>query len=262
MERLTDMLRRWYQHPHEYWSRRLLTVYLALVPGSLFAVSLNLVPPDARWFGGVLLGLLGLVALIWLWEAVGRVALTPTLTILCGSTLIEYIGATTEQPFGSYDYSAVLGYRIAAVVPAVIPLAWLMVMYGAWCMVTLFAPALPRWQHAIASGAVVALFDLQIEPTAVHINGYWQWHVDGFYYGVPFQNFVAWFVVGTVFAAVADPMLRGARRAGASLLPIVGMAGSAVLFIAMNSIGGYYAASLLSILMLGALTWRLQTLTR
>lgn len=134
-----------------------------------------------------------------------------------------------------------------------IPFAWLMVIYGTWSAVNLAGLLPSRGLRAVATGAAVAIFDIQIEPTATHINGYWRWDVPGFFYGVPAQNFIAWCVVGIAFAYVTDSALIRARTLGASRLPVAALAGSCVMFLVMNSKGGYWWASAVSVVSLVAM---------
>jgi putative membrane protein len=229
--------------------------YVALFPGSILSVAFGLVPPESRWFGGVLLMFQGVSLIAWLWNAIGRASLIPTAIILIGSFAVEYIGATTDFPFGPYDYTAVLGYRVAGIVPLVIMFAWVMATYGAWMVASLLPFAQKHVTRGILTGAIVALFDLQIEPVAVHIHGYWEWHASGLYYGVPSVNFLGWFVVGTIFSWCIDRPLRFAQNVGASRLPILAIGGSCVMFLVMNGVAGHWVAMLLSVFSVGALFW-------
>ena len=255
MDRIRNFWRNTVWNHPERPARLVFLLYVALFPGSLVSVAFNLVPPSDRWFGGVLMSIQGIALVLWLWHAIGRASLFPSLVVLIGSFLVEYIGATTDVPFGAYDYTTVLGYRIAHTVPLVILFAWIMVTYGAWYIAALLPILQARWTRAILTGAIVALFDLQIEPVAVIIHGYWQWQDVGPYYGVPLVNFLGWYVVGMVFSWITDPALLAAKRANASLLPILALSGSCVMFLVMNSVAGHWLAATFSVFSIGGLVW-------
>src|SRR6266508_736030 len=65
----------------------------------------------------------------WGWRATVRVILV----VLAGSWVVEWIGSSTDIPFGAYDYTPVLQPQLAQV-PLLIPLAWLMMLPAAWAV--------------------------------------------------------------------------------------------------------------------------------
>ncbi len=243
-----------WNHP-ERVARLIFLLYVLVFPGSLISVAFGFVTPETRWFGGVLLSIQGIALLAWLWHAIGRASVLPSLTILIGSCVVEYLGATTDVIFGPYDYTGVLGVRVAGIVPLAILFAWIMATYGSWMIVDGLPLHLSRVQRAVLTGAVITVFDIQIEPVAVIIHEYWVWYADGWYYGVPFQNFVAWFVVGFIFSLLVDTPLRTARARGASRLPLIAIGGSCVMFLVMNGVAGHLIAVVLSIVMIGVIVW-------
>lgn len=246
--------RRVWNHP-ERVARLIFLLYVMVFPGSLISVAFGLVTPETRWFGGLLMTVQGLALLAWLWHAIGRASVGPSLIVLVGSCLVEYLGATTDVLFGPYDYTDVLGYRLAGIVPVAILFAWIMATYGSWMIVDSLPLQLTRLQRAILTGTAITIFDFQIEPVAVIIHEYWVWYADGFYYGVPVQNFVAWFVVGFVFSLVVDTPLRKARAHGASRLPLLAIGGSCVMFLVMNGVAGHLFAAVLACGMLAVIAW-------
>lgn len=255
MDRMRNLWLTTIWNHRERTARLVFLVYAGLFPGSILSVAFNLVPPEDRWFGGVLMTLQGISLMLWLWHAIGSASIIPSAVVLIGSFGVEYIGATTDFPFGAYDYTAVLGYRVADTVPVVILFAWIMATYGAWSIAARCSFTAKRWVRALMTGAVVALFDLQIEPVAVIIHGYWEWHDVGPYYGVPLVNFLGWFVVGTAFSWLTDNALRAAQKSGASRLPILALGGSCVMFLVMNGVAGHGVAALLSVVSLIGLVW-------
>ncbi len=243
-----------WQH-RERTARLIFLLYLLIYPGSIISVAFGLVPPESRWFGGVLMIFQGLSLIFWLWHAIGRASFVPNMIVLIGSFIVEYAGATTDVLFGPYDYTDVLGFRIGGVVPVVILFAWIMATYGAWMVAAALPVHSTRLKRALMTGVVIAVFDLQIEPVAVLIHGYWVWDIAGFYYGVPLQNFFGWFAVGVLFSLLVDTPLLSALRRGASRLPLLAFGGSCVMFLVMNAVAGHWIAASISLCTLAGLVW-------
>ena len=246
-----------WHHP-ERWARFVFLLYMALLPGSILTLLFGEIPDNARGFGGVLLLLQGVSIGLWLHTWLGRSAWWPIIIIALGAWAVEHVGATYDVPFGAYDYTLVLGPMIFATVPVVIVFAWLMVIAGAWQSVITLNPLATWWVRCVGTGLIVMVFDIQIEPVATHINGYWVWHDTGPYYGVPTVNFAGWWLVGFVLACATDRWLR--RIPGhASRLPIVSMLSSSVLFAVMTYTDGYFVATLLSVATLVGAWWWYQS---
>jgi uncharacterized membrane protein len=119
----------------------------------------------------------------------------------------EAIGTTTGFPFGEYWYADSLGPKIGPV-PAVIPLAWLMMAYP----VLLAARRVSGnrlWQIGYAA-ALLTAWDLFLDPQMVSA-GHWVWQDSGASLpgipGIPIQNFAGWFLVGLVLFGLATALL-------------------------------------------------------
>lgn len=258
-------LQRWWNthlwHHPERWARLVFLMYMALLPGSILTLLFGEIPSNARGFGGILLVIQGVSIALWLGAWLGRAAWWPILLVALGAWGVEHVGATYDVPFGAYDYTTVLGPMLFATVPVVIVFAWLMVIAAAWqSTITLF-PQANWWLRCVGTGVVVMLFDIQIEPVATHINGYWVWHDTGPYYGVPTVNFAGWWLVGFTLATMTDRWLRRIPTQ-ASMLPIVSMLTSSVLFAVMTLKEGYGIAAFLSIATLVGAWWYQRRLQR
>ena len=128
--------------------------------------------------------------------------------ILAGSAALEWIGATTGYPFGSYRYTDNFGWRLGGVLPVTIPLAWLIVVLcGRY--VTLWAlPAAARWQIALGVACIALLTDLNLEFVAWKVRAYWVWypHLPTTPPAwPPWQNYLSWFAFSFAFAWVLPP---------------------------------------------------------
>ncbi len=124
------------------------------------------------------------------------------------SLLVEFSGALLGFPFGSHEYSANLGPRMFGLVPFAVPLSWWVIVWPLHCLV--HSAQAGRGSMVLvpvitAFWAVVA--DMLIEPGATLVRGYWEWETEGFYYGVPWTNFLSWFVIAFVLSFAAQVLL-------------------------------------------------------
>ncbi len=119
-----------------------------------------------------------------------RAALTGACIIIAGSGAVEWIGATTGQPFGSYEYvSDRFGWRIFGVLPFTIPLAWFTILGCGHSLACLIFRTRPRLLCALVTAVIATGLDWVMEPFAWLVKGYWVWNTPA----VPVQNYAAWF---------------------------------------------------------------------
>jgi uncharacterized membrane protein len=129
----------------------------------------------------------------------------------------ELAGTNIGLPFGAYEYTQMLGYRILGDVPYAIPLSWTYMLYCCVAMAGRFPSLASRpWRWAMVAGAMLTAWDVGLE---VHMTSiappHWVWLHDampawlpawltrGVFYGMPLINWVGWFVTATVIARVA-----------------------------------------------------------
>lgn len=243
------------RHHPERWAFVVALVYVCVFPGTVVVVALDRVPADGAFFGGILLALQGLSVALWLWARLHMRSLFVILFIMTVAGVVEYVGATQDIPFGAYDYTDTLGWRVAGVVPFVILFAWLLSTTATWLCAFLVLPTAPSWQRAALAGVCIVLFDLQIEPVATIIFPYWVWHDTGPYYGVPWLNFVGWWLTGTGMAWACDRLLRYAVTAAPppTALPIWHLCACMSLFLVMNARAGHWIAVAVTIGTLSAI---------
>jgi putative membrane protein len=127
------------------------------------------------------------------------------------SAAAELTGTKTGWPFGGYEYTDFLGYKLLDRVPYTIPLSWFYMGFAGYLLALKVVqsrglrPAAPL---AILFGAwLLTAWDLVLDPamasprmTSIH---FWTWHEHGAYFGMPLRNFVGWFGTGAAFIAVA-----------------------------------------------------------
>lgn len=136
------------------------------------------------------------------------------------SLAFESLGVLTGWPFGAYGYSHILGWKIFGLVPAIIPLAWFMMMYSTHCLVNVIAgasrgemeraatPGGAAWL-ALLSAVAMTAWDLSLDPEMVR-RGAWAWETPGPYFGIPLSNYAGWLL--TTFVVFLLYRLYALRR--------------------------------------------------
>ena len=143
----------------------------------------------------------------------GRRAALAGGTTAVATTAVERVGTLTGVPFGRYAYSAALKPQIAHV-PAIVPLAWFAM--GLPARETAHAALGPRSTpvtRSLLGAAALTAWDLFLDPQMVG-EGYWAWARRGAYRGIPFTNYLGWFVTGIGVMALLEVALPPAADAG------------------------------------------------
>lgn len=120
----------------------------------------------------------------------------------------ESLSIATGFPFGNYHYTEKLGPKLGTV-PLLIMPAYFGVCYISWLMARLILDhgrATGRTSGLMAmtltASFVMVMWDVSMDPSRATVSHAWIWHDGGAYFGVPFQNFVGWFLcVATIFFA-------------------------------------------------------------
>ncbi len=111
---------------------------------------------------------------------------TFVLVFLLGFT-VEQIGVHSGFIFGSYSYSSHLGLSFYGV-PLIIGINWTVLSIGAWHISKKIHTN--KWVNIIIASLLMVLFDIAMEPTAIHLN-YWKWSNGT----IPLYNYISWFFV-------------------------------------------------------------------
>lgn len=173
-------------------------------------------PDRLRFANGVFLMLFGLYAIVFYVQGANRwrVMIGALLVGMAGFAA-EFVGLQTGFPFGAYNYTNTLGLAVFEV-PLAIGFAWIGVTLTSALLASgadlgdteKYSPLVGRFgwvghkvRRALATGAWALLLDLVLDPTAA-ARGMWLWESQqGFaLYGVPWQNFVSWFVLAAIFS--------------------------------------------------------------
>jgi putative membrane protein len=156
-----------------------------------------------------------------------------TLVTIGGALLVEGLGLRTGHPFGEYAYDDTLGPSVWDV-PAVVPLAWLMMAYPCLLLGRLLATRLAVAANRRRSGRgtrrrrrasvllvaplggwAMTAWDVFVDPQMV-AAGHWTWRhpepgLPGTT-GVPLTNAVGWLVAATCLIALLHLVLPASRR--------------------------------------------------
>lgn len=107
--------------------------------------------------------------------------------------LSEIIGVITSFPYGGYEYTDKLGYKLFDV-PLVLVCAWIIVSSFALDLISFLKIKKIFFPFIFAS--ITTYYDLLIDPLMSGPLGYWVWNNEpGGFYGVPLENFFGWFLV-------------------------------------------------------------------
>ncbi|PYE53581.1 carotenoid biosynthesis protein [Deinococcus yavapaiensis] len=225
------------------WLRRNVEPWMVLVAVSaLLRVPVPLWPEGFALIATAQTVLLALAALSWAWKRVGRRALLLFAACFVLGLAVEIAGSRAGFLFGSYDYDPP-GPKVLGV-PLLVPLGW-------WWM-TLAALALSNGKPVLAGALMVAL-DVGLEPLMT-TYGFWSWAPGGTsYYGVPWTNFLGWFVVGALLSWLIlrlTPIVltRGTTFRVAYLVELFFLPAGLLLL-------GKFGAALLTLVLMGGGAW-------
>jgi putative membrane protein len=158
---------------------------------------------------GMVLGALAMLAF-----GLARLGARRTLLFFAAACLIsasaELTGTKTGWPFGGYEYTNFLGYKLLGRVPFPIPLSWFYMGFASLLLADSIAAA-RGWRNRTLWSIVLAAYlltawDLVLDPSMaapqLQYIHFWVWHEHGPYFGMPLRNLAGWFGTGLLFIAV------------------------------------------------------------
>ncbi len=155
-------------------------------------------------FGALAMAAWGVVALGWRKTAIFFVV---SYTLSLG---FELFGTGTGWPFGNYEYTSFLGYKVLDRVPYTIPLSWFYMGFASYLLGAFVADRLGVRRMTLWTVLLGAWFltvwDLVLDPAMAHESlrvQFWIWDETGPYFGMPIKNFIGWTVTGLVFMALS-----------------------------------------------------------
>jgi putative membrane protein len=111
---------------------------------------------------------------------------------------VETVGVATGFPYGPFYYGDALGYKLAGLVPYLLPVSYAPLVVGA---VAATWGASRAHLHILAAALLLVLMDCVLDPGAASL-GFWVWPEGGTYYGVPLSNYAGWLLSGVLAAAI------------------------------------------------------------
>jgi putative membrane protein len=198
------------------------------------------------WTTTIFLGLQSLILFLVLTKAsdIFKASVLASLILLL-SYLIEYIGVTTGQPFGSYNYTGALPPLISGVPPG-ITFAWFSVTVSSYMLTAYLYGKAGILSASFISSVLILATDILLEPFASFINDFWQWDMEI----IPFQNFVSWLVIGFLFSLMISVFIKPEKlRASAQSfknIPYIVFAVNTFTFLILNLSHGYFLLSVIA----------------
>lgn len=127
----------------------------------------------------------------------------------------ELVGTGYGWPFGNYEYTDFLGYKVLGRVPYSIPLSWFYMGFASYllgrALVQRFGWPRPALMSVLAGAGLLVVWDLVLDPAMAHDDvrvSFWIWDETGPYFGMPLINFLGWGLTGLIFMAVARILWR------------------------------------------------------
>ncbi len=127
----------------------------------------------------------------------------------------ELVGTGYGWPFGNYEYTDFLGYKVLGRVPYSIPLSWFYMGFASYllgrALVQRFGWPRPALMSVLTGAGLLVVWDLVLDPAMAHDDvrvSFWIWDQTGPYFGMPLINFLGWGVTGLIFMAVARMLWR------------------------------------------------------
>jgi uncharacterized membrane protein len=116
------------------------------------------------------------------------------------SWTMESTSIATGFPFGHYHYTEKLGPKLGTV-PLLIMPAYFAMCYVSWNLAHIVldkfdkhSDSLQRFAIPLVAAFIMVMWDLSMDPARATVHQAWLWHDGGSYFGVPFVNFVGWFL--------------------------------------------------------------------
>ena len=248
------------QPPHSQNSMRNFFIWVLLAAYATFSAAKPLTPgtPLAKLLPALtILPMLGFVLLHGP-RQIGwrRLAAFFAITFVV-SWSYESMSIATGFPFGHYHYTNAMGPKLGTV-PLLIMPAYFAVCYVSWHLGLVVldryhgrADAVQTWVLPVLASFIMVMWDLSMDPARSTFNASWIWHQGGSYFGVPFVNFLGWFLcVWTIFQLYAL-LLRHWERHGEAGAGITGTPVDRKLY--WHQMTALYGALLLEFLAFAAL---------
>jgi len=127
--------------------------------------------------------------------------------------VIETLAIITGFPYSPFEYTGLIGAKVFGYTPFTVPFAYVPLFLGCIYLagkLTWLKDGENRVRSIrsskllfVAATAILVLAaDLVLDPAAVALN-FWKYLWPGFFYGVPFLNFLGWILTGALASGLA-----------------------------------------------------------
>jgi putative membrane protein len=127
--------------------------------------------------------------------------------VALASFLSEHIGTGYGFPFGGYEYTGLLGYKLGGRVPFLIPISWFLMALPSWILASAVFPergrSLPR---LVLAAYLLTAWDLALDPAMSFLTPYWVWEKPGPFFGMPWVNLAGWMGTGLVLMGILEAL--------------------------------------------------------
>ena len=113
---------------------------------------------------------------------------------------LESLSIASGFPFGHYHYTGNLGPKLGTV-PLLIMPAYFSMCYVSWNIAHIVldkfdnhADRLQRFAVPVVAAFIMVMWDMCMDPSRATESQVWIWHQGGSYFGVPFSNFMGWYL--------------------------------------------------------------------
>ncbi len=126
----------------------------------------------------------------------------------------ETLSIFTGFPFGNYDYTDLLLPKLG-LVPVLIMPAYFSMGYLSWIIASILLDKRDSSAKGpdvlllpIISSFIMVMWDICMDPYNSTITKYWIWKEGGAYFGVPFMNYLGWYLCVITFYLVFALVIR------------------------------------------------------
>jgi putative membrane protein len=127
------------------------------------------------------------------------------------SLFSEFSGTSWGLPFGHYEYTDLLGFKIMGKVPWLIPTSWFFMGFASYRLALfMLGPAAESRltsaviMRSVLATAILVLWDVTLDPAMSHTTPFWVWEQPGSYYGMPAVNILGWALTGVLIMLVIE----------------------------------------------------------
>lgn len=146
-------------------------------------------------------------------------------------------------PFGAYEYTPWFGPQIAGHVPYFIPPSWFAMSIVSLDLARRVTDR--RWAYILVGTIFMVLWDVSLDPAMNKAFPFWTYGVDGFFYGMPFSNWVGWFSV-TLIILIGYEYIGGGLVALNEWAPWVYLL-NCIFPVAISALQGLYGAAFIGL---------------